>query len=232
MENASDSSTLVEQCNKCHSSISLVGHLVENVTCVKKGKWWHRTEFHYGFLYYRFLLLKSSWPKRKKKINLPFPPQHTHKPSQCTFLNSPALLTRAGEAISLSVLLTDSYLYYLNSGCAEQYSAIALLLKATTIYFFENQLHQWECLTQASILQVLCSKSFVLHFEIISSLWLFFHSPDAESLLDRNGMWIKKSQKSLCYAFLGYSEKPFRKYRKEQHFQIDLSHPLKKNQTC
>lgn len=42
---------------------------------------------------------------------------------------------------------------------------------------------------------------------------------------------LKRSQKSLCYAFLGYSQKPFRKYRKEQHFQIDLSHPLKKNQT-
>lgn len=84
---------------------------------------------------------KKQLTKEKKK-HLPFPPQHTHKPSQCTSLNSPALLTRAGEAISLSVLLTDSYLYYLNSGCAEQYSAIALLLKATTIYFFENQLHQ------------------------------------------------------------------------------------------
>lgn len=37
MENTSGSYTAVEQCNKCHLSISLAGHSVKYVTCVRKG---------------------------------------------------------------------------------------------------------------------------------------------------------------------------------------------------
>lgn len=117
--------------------------------CVREEKWWHRAQLHYGFLRYRFLLLKSSWPKREKTSPPPHLPQN---PALCAFLNSPALLTGAGEAIRLTVLHRDSYLYDLDTGCAEQYSAIALLLKDATIYYFENQLCRWGLLTQISVL--------------------------------------------------------------------------------
>lgn len=91
---------------------------------------WNKIPLWFPVLQF-FSFKKQLIKEREKKTSKSRTRKKT--PSQHTVLNSPALLTRTGEAISLSVFLTDSYLYYLNSGCAEHYSAIALLLKATTI---------------------------------------------------------------------------------------------------
>lgn len=99
----------------------------------EKGERWHGTAFHYGFLYYRFLLLKSSWLRRgewKKIKNKGKTRKKT--PIQSRFLNSPALLSSQERPLA-SAFLPESNLYHPNSGCAEHKAAIALLLKAVTI---------------------------------------------------------------------------------------------------
>lgn len=164
--------------------------------CVREEKWWHRAQLHYGFLRYRFLLLKSSWPKREKTSPPPHLPQN---PALCAFLNSPALLTGAGEAIRLTVLHRDSYLYDLDTGCAEQYSAIALLLKDATIYYFENQLCRWGLLTQISVLWPKGHKGPVGPFsptpstsESIQLLWRLIFG------------WQHRSRENLSYRLHGW----------------------------
>lgn len=150
MESTSDSSTPVEQCNKCHSHISLVGHSVENAMCQRREMMTQST-ITLWFPALQIFTSKKQLTKERKNITPP-PPHLPQNPALCAFLNSPALLTGAGEAIRLTVLHRDSYLYDLDTGCAEQYSAIALLLKDATIYYFENQLCRWGLLTQISVL--------------------------------------------------------------------------------
>lgn len=98
MESTSDSSTPVEQCNKCHSRISLVGHSVENATWQRREMMTQST-ITLWFPALQVFTFKKQLTKERKNINPS--PSSALKPRQCAFLNSPALLTRAGEAIYL-----------------------------------------------------------------------------------------------------------------------------------
>lgn len=98
MESTSDSSTPVEQCNKCHSRISLVGHSVENATWQRREMMTQST-ITLWFPALQVFTFKKQLTKERKNINPS--PSSALKPRQRAFLNSPALLTRAGEAIYL-----------------------------------------------------------------------------------------------------------------------------------
>lgn len=116
MENTSGSATAVEQCNKCHLSISLAGHSVKYVTCVRKGGKMTRNRIPLWFPVLQVFAFKKQPIKERGKNKKS--KTHTKNPlSKADFWI--ALLCYPARKGHYSVFLPESDLYHPNSGCAE-----------------------------------------------------------------------------------------------------------------